>query len=254
MTGPQGGHSHSHDEHQGADSAGAGWGGRHLSPGGFEDDIGAADPTLAEALASGAREAELMAAVRGARLLVPVLAEAVEDASSVAARADNRVEMASVTLLAPDGRRALPVFTSLESMARWDPSARPVPASAARVGQAAVSESCDVVVVDVAGPVSTVLRPSMVWALAQDRDWTAPHEDPFVATSVERAIDEEPDVVAHELEEGRPTGEGVLGVVLVLRPGLDPQAVRALATRVGERLATDGELRARIDGLAFRIR
>jgi len=46
----------------------------------------------------------------------------------------------------------------------------------------------------------------------------------------------------------------VLGVVLELRPGLGPDAVRAVATRVGEKLATDGELRARIDGLAFRIR
>ena len=32
------------------------------------------------------------------------------------------------------------------------------------------------------------------------------------------------------------------------------EEVRAVATRVGERLASDGELRARIDGLAFRIR
>ena len=46
----------------------------------------------------------------------------------------------------------------------------------------------------------------------------------------------------------------MLGVVLDLRPGLAPEQVRAVATRVGERLATDGELRARIDGLAFRIR
>jgi hypothetical protein len=46
----------------------------------------------------------------------------------------------------------------------------------------------------------------------------------------------------------------VLGVVLDLRPGLSPEQVRGIATRVGERLATDGELRARIDGLAFRLR
>ncbi len=45
----------------------------------------------------------------------------------------------------------------------------------------------------------------------------------------------------------------MLGVVLHLRPGLDAEQVRGLASRVGERLATDGELRARVDGLAFRI-
>ena len=32
------------------------------------------------------------------------------------------------------------------------------------------------------------------------------------------------------------------------------EEVRELVTRLGERLATDGELRARIDGLAFRLR
>ena len=35
---------------------------------------------------------------------------------------------------------------------------------------------------------------------------------------------------------------------------LDATKVQALATRLGERLATDGEFRARIDGLAFRLR
>ena len=48
--------------------------------------------------------------------------------------------------------------------------------------------------------------------------------------------------------------DGVLVVELTLAPGLATDQVQALATRVGERLATDGELRARIDGLTFRLR
>jgi hypothetical protein len=94
----------------------------------------------------------------------------------------------------------------------------------------------------------------MVWALAQQRPWEPAHTDPFVARSVAAAVRDEDDITSHVLEEGNPRGEGVLGVVLDLRPGLDPEQVRAVATRVGERLATDGELRARIDGLAFRLR
>ena len=54
--------------------------------------------------------------------------------------------------------------------------------------------------------------------------------------------------------EGDPSGAGILRVVLRLRPGLDSAQVQALATRVGEQIATDGEARARIDGLAFTIR
>ena len=85
-----------------------------------------------------------------------------------------------------------------------------------------MSEGCDVIVVDVAGPATRVLRPSMVWALAQQRPWEPPHTDPFVDRSVAAAVRDEDDVTADELEEGNPRGEGVLGVVLDLRPGLTP--------------------------------
>ncbi|MDT0215406.1 SseB family protein [Rothia sp. ARF10] len=220
---------------------------------GFEGDDGSAQPGLAAALADG-DPAGLMAELATARLLVPIVAEPVETTVEDGLTVDKQTDMAAVTLVAPDGERALPVFSSLDALAAWDPSARPVPVTAARTGQAAVSERCDVVVVDVAGPVTRVLRPSMVWALAQERAWLPPHLDEFVATGVSRAVAEEPDVVSHHVEEGAPAGQGVLGVVLELREGLAGDEVQAVATRVGERLATDGELRARIDGLAFRIR
>ena len=250
-----------HDHHPGrvpageaTDSAQTPWHGRDLSPSGFETDTGAADPALTDLLARRAPDVELMPAVAAARFLVPVVAHAQDVDDSGEHAVETGVDMAAVTLVAPDGERALPVFTSLESLAAWDPQARPVPVDSARVGQAAVLEQCDVVVIDVAGPVTRVLRASQVYALAQDRPWLPPHEDPFVATSVDRALADEDDVVGHTLEEGQPAGRGVLGVTLTLRPGLAAEQVQALATRVGERLATDGELRVRIDGLAFRVR
>ncbi|PRY63787.1 type III secretion system (T3SS) SseB-like protein [Knoellia remsis] len=221
---------------------------------GFEGDDGSADPAVEAALV-GEDPTVLMAVLATARLLVPIVAEPVEtDLSDEGLAVDKRTDMAAVTLVAPDGERALPVFTSAASLAAWDPQARPVPVTSARAGQAAVSERCDVIVVDVAGPVTRVLRPSMVWALAQQREWVAPHLDPFVAAGVARAVAEEPEVRSHSVEEGAPAGSGVLGVVLELVDGLDAPAVQRVATRVGERLATDGELRARLDGLAFRIR
>ncbi|NHA67757.1 SseB family protein [Phycicoccus flavus] len=226
-----------------ADSADVPWAGRDLGATGFEQDTGAADPALASALAGAADDVSLMRAVEAARLLVPVVADARDDGT----------DMAAVTLLAPDGARALPVFSGVEALAAWDGAARPVPVTPARAAQAAVAEGCEVLVVDVAGPATRVLRSSMLWALAQQRAWEPAHTDPFVASGVAAAVAGERDVVEHRVEEGTPTGAGVLGVVLRLRPGLDAAAVQALATRVGERLATDGELRARVDGLAFRI-
>jgi hypothetical protein len=93
----------------------------------------------------------------------------------------------------------------------------------------------------------------MVWALAQQRDWLPAHLDPFVAQALIRATADEEDVIGC-VGQDEPAKAGVLRVVLSLRPGLDAGQVQALATRIGERIATDGEARARIDGLSFTIR
>ena len=236
----------------GADSAGIPFGGRQLTGTGFDDDTGEADPTLTEALSSPHDEVTLMSVVAAARLLVPIVAEPVSVDDSGPHTVEKQTDLAAVTLVAPDGTRALPVFSSMASIAAWDPEARPVPVTAARAAQAAVSERCDVIVVDLAGPTTVALRPSMVWALAQQRDWQPAHQDDTVARAVAAALRDQPDVVAHALSDGAP-GEGVLRVALTLRPGLDAEAVQSIATAVGERLATDGEIRARIDGLAFSI-
>jgi len=237
-----------------SDSAGTPWQARELSPSGFESDDGAADPALLAVLASPPDDATLVRAVRAARLVVPVVAAPTEVDTSGEHAVETSVEMAAVTLVAPDGRRALPVFSGVDALRAWDPRARPVPVTAPRAGQAAITEGCDVVVVDVAGPTTRVLRSSMVWAIALDREWVPAHTDPFVVRAVAVAVGGEPDVQAHEVEEGDPVGEGVLRVVLHLRAGLGPDTVRAVATRIGERLATDGELRARVDGISFPVR
>lgn len=244
-------HAH-HPDHvpgtEATDSAGVTWGGRELNPTGFEQDTGEADPALRAALT--ADDVTLMAAVVAGRFLVPVVAEPVELDTSGPLVTDAHVDMALVTLVAPDGRRALPAFTGLDSLAAWDPEARPSPVTAARMAQAAIAEQCDVIVLDLDGD-TRVLRPSMVWALAQQQPWRLPAADPFVDQSVSRAIAGEGDIAAYELSDGP---DGVLVVELTLRPGLDREQVQALATGVGEQLATDGEFRARIDGLAFRLR
>lgn len=234
------------------DSAGTPWQGRHLGPTGFETDTGAADPALLAAVAEGDDET-LMRAVEAARLIVPIVAEptAVDETGPLAV--ETQVDMAAVTLVAPDGQRALPVFTGVEALAAWDSAARPVPVTPLKVGQAAVSEGCTYVVLDVAGPSQRELRPSMVYALAQGRPWHPAHLDPLVAERVVAAVDDVAEVSAHAVEEGAPYGTNTLGVVLTLRPGLEPEQVRAVATRVGERLAQDVDLRVRVDGLGFRL-
>jgi hypothetical protein len=236
------------------DSAGIPWGGRAFGSSGFDDDTGAPDPIVRAALAAEPLEdTTLMRAVEAARFLVPVVAAPAAGEESGSGVAPPPVEMSVVTLLAPDGRRGLPVFSGADSLAAWDAQARPVPVTPAQAARAAVAEGCEVLVVDIAGPAMGVLRSSMVWALAEQRPWLPAHADGFVARAVEIAVEQEPEVTSSGIEEGSPAGKGVLGVVLRLRPGLAPDAVRALAVRVGERLAGDRAMRARVDGIALRI-
>ena len=250
-----------HRDEQGrpADSAGQAWQGKSIPTHGFAGDTGEADPSLLDALArvrsTPGSEAEraVMAHVARARWLVPIVAVAAEVDESGPHAVDARSDMAAVTLTAPDGSRALPMFTSLDALAAWDPEARPVPVPAAAAAQAAIGEECHVLLVDVASPHATVLRPSMLWALAQERTWEPSHLDPHVAAAVGAAVAAEPHVSAHRVEAGEPAGAGVLRVVLALVPGLDADNVGAIATRIGERIATDGETRARIDALTFAL-
>ncbi len=167
-----------------------------------------------------ADERSLMRAVAAARLLVPIVAEPAEVDESGPLAVEKQTDMAAVTLVAPDGARALPVFSSMAALAAWDPSARPVPVTAARAAQAAVSERCDVMVLDVAGPRTVALRPSMVWALAQQREWVPAHEDETVCRALELAVRDQDGVLAHDVGPGA-AGEGVLQVSLTLGPGLD---------------------------------
>ncbi|MFE0766562.1 SseB family protein, partial [Streptomyces smyrnaeus] len=90
----------------------------------FSSDDGTADAELADALAAwradrrapGA-EARVLSALRGARLLVPVVAVLTEaETGEDGLRRDKTSEMAVPTLNAPGGRRALPAFTSTEAL------------------------------------------------------------------------------------------------------------------------------------------
>jgi hypothetical protein len=244
-----------HDPAEGHDSGGLPWEGRTLTGTGFDHDTGEADAALTAVLAEEDPDpAAVVQAVSRARLIVPIVAVPGEVDDSSGIPVDATSDMASVTLVAPDGQRALPAFTSTTALGTWDGGARPVPVTAQRAALAAVQEGCDVIPLDLAappGPAAYTLRPSMVWALAMGRTWTPAHEDEHVARGVAAAVAGEADVTGHALEAGQ---DHALQVCLTLRPGLTQPQVQALVTRVGERIAADGETRARIDALAFRLR
>ncbi|MER5933077.1 SseB family protein [Streptomyces sp. NPDC002054] len=213
---------------------------------GFSDDDGSADPRLSAALAAWAadrtKEPEVLAALRDARLLVPVVAVLgeVETDPETGLKREKTSDMAVPTLTAGD-RRALPAFTSIASLARWDPAARPVAVPLHQALRAAAHEKADTVVLDLAGPVTYQLTGPALLALAEGRSDADPLADPAVREAVRAAVAAEPTVLRAHLLPGGASADGILAVVLA--EGTDPAAG---AGRVARALAADETLRARL--------
>ncbi len=241
-----------------ADSAGTPWSGRELGPQPFGDDDGAPDPALAAALAAlpGATDPQVLtdalAALAGARLLVPVVAVA-QDTEKVQlpgmsgpTTREVSTAMAVVTLQLPDGVRALPVFTGLPALTAWRPDARPVAVGCPQAALSAVDEGCTALLVDAAGPLPTLLPRAVLWALAQARRWSPPAHDQEVLEVLQQ--------VAAGLEPVRSVAAGSLGwsglrVVLGLPGGLGREQVEALLAQARAALAASPVLAERVDSL-----
>jgi hypothetical protein len=149
--------------------------GRTIPDPGFAGDRGEAAPALATALAAYAcgtgRYVDALAAVRGSRLLVPVVAvlgDVEVDERGLAH--DKTSDMATVLLQGSDGRMALLAFSGLSALQAWDPEARPVPVTARTAAQAALQDGAAAIVVDVAGPAAFVVEGDDLVGLA--RGWT----------------------------------------------------------------------------------
>jgi hypothetical protein len=214
----------------------------------FSADDGSAAPAVAAALAAfaagtGSEHAALLA-LAGGRLLVPVVAAAYPDAAAGpgrAAAAEKTSQMSIPTLLGRDGRAAVPAFTCLAAMTRWQPGARPVPVEAVNVWRSAVSDSC-AVVLDVAGPVPLVVDGARLAALAAGEPAPPPQHDPDVHTVVSAAAAVRPQITGVRLASGGADAD--LTIELSISPGPAGSAselARAVAAEVMAQLG--GRLR-----------
>ena len=221
-----------------------------LAPQQFPDDDGSADPALVEALASGDVR-RVVATLPSTRVLVPVVAVLGEsgESSLTGLATDKSADMALVLLTAPDGRQALPVFSSTAALQSWDARARPVPVHARRAALSAVDDGCQLLVVDPGGAGVLVPRPA-VWAIAQDHPWVPSPQHPDVVRAVTALADGEPELVRSGCEPGR---RAELAVVLAVAPGLSRERLDALTARVGQALAASPAVAEHVDSLELRV-
>lgn len=238
--------------------------GRELPPSSpFAGDDGTADAAVAAALAALEAGAGTVAAVvdalAGTRVLVPVLAELeVEDVvvhDGHEHTVDKEASAGIVALRAPDGRTALPVFTSVATMAAWRPDARPVPSDVARAALSAVTEGWEVLVVDPGGPTTVLVPRPAVWALAQQERWhpavTSDGVDPDLRAAVVAAVSPVVGVVSVDAVPG---SRAEVAVVVDLVAGLDRAGLDAVLTQVNAAVAGVELVATRVDSLELRPR
>jgi hypothetical protein len=260
-----------------ADSADRPWAGRDLSSEGetvhqFGDDDGESDLDYLRALNAlnegGGTEADVVAQLAGVRLFVPIVAQVAASAAGVdAPTTDKESDMAMVTLRAPDGRKALPVFSSMLNLERWHPEARPVAVIAPRAALSAAAEDAQLMVVDPGASQTFVVRRPAAWALAQQLDWTPSYVDERVQQAVRRTVEDLPAVteagiaagsgVASKLADGRTVSGGGPGpelrINVTLIPGLGGRQVQSIVSELQTRLAADQEFVDLVDSLEIKL-
>lgn len=242
-----------------ADSAGRPWAGRSFdhhdtayagddgsAPAGFLDAVAA--------LATGAGgRAAVVDALRGERLLVPLLAAAGETGVDDRGRTiDKTQELSIVTVQGPDGAPILPMFSNVAAMQAWNAKARPVPTSVQRAAAAALDGPARVVV-DPGAASEFVLSRTMLEALLADEPWTWGVEDAAVQAAVLGSLFGQRAVQAVVLATGDPRSV-LAGAELEVYALVDaaPDAAEQVQ-RAAEALAAADSVRAQIASVAVRM-
>lgn len=256
-----------------ADSAGFPWEGRTFDHHGtaFADDDGNAPAELTAAVQAVRRAAaewepqrlaaaiaETVLVLSRCRVLIPLIAEAGDIGLTPEGRTVEKTqELSIVTVGAPDGRRVMPVFSSVETMQRWNAHARPIPVPGPQAALAAAQEGTDLIIVDPGTPerefgVRRTQLEAMARGLRVDPAWA----DPEVREAFQ-AVSAEPRVRGVALASGDPEARLLspeTDVVLWLQPGLGSEQLSALVSMLQERWASNETIAERVDSLRVVIR
>jgi hypothetical protein len=202
----------------------------------------------------------LLAGRRVVAPIVAILGESEQAGTGVGGtelRRDKDSDMALVTLVAADGAKAVPVFTSTDKLGLWGatagfPTARPVPVSIEKAAAATLQEHADVLLLDVGTDEQFELSGAALRAFAIGRVPASPDTDPDVVAALLVVLRSVPEV-ADVLESAR-IGAFAEGAVLELgfKPGTDPQTLSEPLRDVAEAISADPLLRDRLgDGLSI---
>lgn len=266
------------------DSAGFPWEGRTFDHHGteFADDDGTTPIAVAQAIASlreavtalsqattattqralletlAERHSEVVMVCSTVRFLIPLIAQTGSYGLTPEGKTvEKSQELSIVTVAAPDGRKVLPIFTSVEAMQRWNPVARPIPVPGPQVALAASQEETDLVIIDAGDQEQEfgIRRPALE-SFALGKKAVPAWADAEVVRAFEESIAQEPIVRHVVLAPGDPTSRLLapeVTVALGLEPGLDREQLNELNTRLQHVWSTDQLIAQRVDSLSVQF-
>ena len=140
-------------------------------------DKGESDPVLLSLLQNKGNDYEKLVfnRLKNSRLI-----------GAIVAKKDENVEMMQALFSSNDGKVAMPVFTSLDELTKWNKEARPIPLVAHDFAQQAIDQELDALILDIASDHRFVIQGYMLRCLAKNQDWSYPHQDSEVRKTIEK--------------------------------------------------------------------
>lgn len=233
--------------------------GRALPPASsFAGDDGTAPEALAAALALPDHHERLEAvveALRTDRVLVPVVArlDEMDEPGEHGIAGEKSAHAAMVTVAAPDGRAAMPVFSSTAAMQAWRAEARPVPTEGRRAALAAGSEADGVLVLDPGSAHAVQVPRPAVRSIALGEPWLPAVRNPEVQREAHAVLTTlVPGVRTVKIEAGSRTEITVVAHLRRHPVGMpDPETVATLRA-CREALATSQLIADLVDSVTVR--
>jgi len=121
---------------------------------------------------------------------------------AIVAKKDENVEMMQALFSSNDGRVAMPVFTSLEELTKWNKDARPIPLLANDFAQQTIDQELDAIILDIASDHRFVIKGYMLSCLAKNQDWNYPYQDLEVKKTIENICLRLKNVTKIEISKG----------------------------------------------------
>lgn len=255
-------HDHKHvNKNPLADSAGVPWDGRAFNENPFADDDGSARPELVNAILEfheTGDASKVFSEFSKSRLLIPLLADLGESEEGAHGQTiDKSADLSIVNVETPDGQIGLPVFSSVETMQRWNSTARPVPSDAIRVALAAASEGNTRIILDPGSETEFAFRRAAIAAMAQQQSWTPPHLSSVIIEEFEKGVAAEAvidQVLISSLDPQSRLAGPEVKVELKVLAGLSKQQLEEVLHRVTQAWAESEVISSSVDSMALVVK